>query len=259
MVYPHSLSHDEKLPCLYHITDQTSEYEFLCVCVCVWLSLWVDEKEISLKAGIYSLLAHICIDKADWKGALRMLDQVIRDTPYTKDHLWVRSSTIRHAAHCATMASLCHYLTLLCVSPGLCLNKKYCWKHNWGKTSLLTFRSCETKESSTARLCGTRWRSALAVKPSSSLATRKPSPLCRYFLCPASVLPSFHVPDECTESSQYILSVSLTAVKMIISLWTLLKSLLPSCGILCHYYCCVTLCKRRDPFNVATSSIWVES
>lgn len=177
------------IACLYHITDQTSEYAFLCVCV--WLSLWVDEQELSLKAAIYSLLAHICIDKADWKGALRLLDQAMRDTPYTKHHLWVKNST----AHRTAEASLGHNLILLCVSPGLCLDRKYCWKHNWGKTSLPTFRSCETKESSTAHLCGTRWRSALEVEPSSSLATRKPSPLCRYYLCSASVLPLFHMPD----------------------------------------------------------------
>nr|XP_046258124.1 cilia- and flagella-associated protein 46 isoform X1 [Scatophagus argus] len=46
-----------------------------------------DEEELTLRAAIYSLLLQIHIDKADWKSALQLLDQAIRDMPRTRHRL----------------------------------------------------------------------------------------------------------------------------------------------------------------------------
>ncbi|CAK6962375.1 cilia- and flagella-associated protein 46 [Scomber scombrus] len=44
----------------------------------------IDEDDLTLKAAIYSSLLHIRIDRADWKGALQLLDKAIRDMPCTR-------------------------------------------------------------------------------------------------------------------------------------------------------------------------------
>ncbi|CAJ1066948.1 LOW QUALITY PROTEIN: cilia- and flagella-associated protein 46 [Xyrichtys novacula] len=49
------------------------------------LHRFLDEEDLTLRAAIYSLLFHIQADKADWKSALRLLDQAIKDMP-TKTH-----------------------------------------------------------------------------------------------------------------------------------------------------------------------------
>ncbi|XP_044070722.1 cilia- and flagella-associated protein 46 isoform X2 [Siniperca chuatsi] len=45
------------------------------------------EEDLTLRAAIYSLLLHIHIDKRDWKSALQLLDQAIRDMPRTRHRL----------------------------------------------------------------------------------------------------------------------------------------------------------------------------
>ncbi|KAK1905958.1 Cilia- and flagella-associated protein 46, partial [Dissostichus eleginoides] len=44
-------------------------------------------EDLTLRAAIYGLLLDIHIDKTDWKGALQLLDQGIRDMPRTKHRL----------------------------------------------------------------------------------------------------------------------------------------------------------------------------
>lgn len=51
--------------------------------------LWIDEEDLTMWTAIYNLLLHIHIDKTDWNGALKFLDQAIRDTPHTTHKLWV--------------------------------------------------------------------------------------------------------------------------------------------------------------------------
>ncbi|XP_041803927.1 cilia- and flagella-associated protein 46 [Chelmon rostratus] len=46
-----------------------------------------DEEGLTLRAAICSLLLRIQTDKADWKSALQLLDQVIRDMPRTRHRL----------------------------------------------------------------------------------------------------------------------------------------------------------------------------
>ncbi len=46
--------------------------------------VWVDEEDATMRASIYTFLLHIHIDKEDWKSALQLLDQAIRDMPHTK-------------------------------------------------------------------------------------------------------------------------------------------------------------------------------
>ncbi|XP_070834007.1 cilia- and flagella-associated protein 46 [Chaetodon trifascialis] len=46
-----------------------------------------DEEDLTLRAAIYSLLLQIQSDKADWKSALQLLDQAIRDMPCTRHRL----------------------------------------------------------------------------------------------------------------------------------------------------------------------------
>ncbi|KAF3842491.1 hypothetical protein F7725_024442, partial [Dissostichus mawsoni] len=55
---------------------------FLCL-----LLLCDDEEDLTLRAAIYGLLLDIHIDKTDWKSALQLLDQAIRDMPRTKHRL----------------------------------------------------------------------------------------------------------------------------------------------------------------------------
>ncbi|XP_044228761.1 cilia- and flagella-associated protein 46 isoform X1 [Thunnus albacares] len=45
------------------------------------------EGDLILKVEIYSLLLHIHIDRADWKGALQLLDKAIGDLPHTRHRL----------------------------------------------------------------------------------------------------------------------------------------------------------------------------
>uniref|UniRef100_UPI0037E7646D cilia- and flagella-associated protein 46 n=1 Tax=Semicossyphus pulcher TaxID=241346 RepID=UPI0037E7646D len=45
------------------------------------------EEELTLKAAIYRLLLHIHTDKADWRSALKLLDQAIRDMPSKRHQL----------------------------------------------------------------------------------------------------------------------------------------------------------------------------
>ncbi|XP_049456510.1 cilia- and flagella-associated protein 46 isoform X3 [Epinephelus fuscoguttatus] len=47
----------------------------------------VDKDDLTLRAAIYNFLLHIHIDKSDWKGALQLLDQAIRDMPRTEHRL----------------------------------------------------------------------------------------------------------------------------------------------------------------------------
>ena len=58
------------------------------------MPLSVDEDDLTLKAEIYSSLLHIHIDRADWKGALQLLDKAIRDMPRTRHQLWVKTNQI---------------------------------------------------------------------------------------------------------------------------------------------------------------------
>ncbi|XP_010783908.1 protein CFAP46-like, partial [Notothenia coriiceps] len=44
-------------------------------------------EDLTLRAAIYGLLLDIHIDKTDWKSALQLLDQAIRDMPRTKHRL----------------------------------------------------------------------------------------------------------------------------------------------------------------------------
>ncbi|XP_069001354.1 cilia- and flagella-associated protein 46 [Embiotoca jacksoni] len=46
-----------------------------------------SEEDLTLRVEIYSLLLHIHVDKADFKGALQMLDKAMRDMPFTKHRL----------------------------------------------------------------------------------------------------------------------------------------------------------------------------
>ncbi|XP_042358180.1 cilia- and flagella-associated protein 46 [Plectropomus leopardus] len=46
-----------------------------------------DEEDLALRAAIYSFLLYIHIDKTDWKSALQLLDQAIRDMPRTTHRL----------------------------------------------------------------------------------------------------------------------------------------------------------------------------
>ncbi|XP_070772644.1 cilia- and flagella-associated protein 46 [Enoplosus armatus] len=45
------------------------------------------EEDLNLRAAIYRLLLRIHIDKTDWKSALQLLDQAIRDMPSTRHRL----------------------------------------------------------------------------------------------------------------------------------------------------------------------------
>ncbi|XP_045926168.1 cilia- and flagella-associated protein 46 isoform X3 [Micropterus dolomieu] len=47
----------------------------------------VGEEDLTLRAAIYSLLLHIHIDKTDWKSALQLLDQAIREMPRTRHRI----------------------------------------------------------------------------------------------------------------------------------------------------------------------------
>lgn len=53
-----------------------------------------DEEDLTLKAAIYMLLLRIHIDKTDWKSALQLLNQAIRDMPRTRHRLWVKNNTV---------------------------------------------------------------------------------------------------------------------------------------------------------------------
>lgn len=68
------------------ISDYRSKH--LNMYFCVYVPLWVDEEDLTPRAAIYSLLLRIHIDKADWKGALKLLDRAIRDTSSTRHQLW---------------------------------------------------------------------------------------------------------------------------------------------------------------------------
>ncbi|XP_073337460.1 cilia- and flagella-associated protein 46 isoform X1 [Pagrus major] len=46
-----------------------------------------DEEDLTLRAAIYGVLLQIHIDKANWKSAVQLLDQAIRDVPHTKHQL----------------------------------------------------------------------------------------------------------------------------------------------------------------------------
>ena len=56
----------------------------------MYVPLRVDEENLTLRAAIYGLLLQIHIDKADWKSAVQLLDQAIRDVPHTRHRLWVK-------------------------------------------------------------------------------------------------------------------------------------------------------------------------
>ncbi|KAI3362965.1 hypothetical protein L3Q82_011639 [Scortum barcoo] len=51
------------------------------------LEATVGEEDQTLRVAIYSLLLHIHIDKTDWKSALQLLDQALRDMPPTSHRL----------------------------------------------------------------------------------------------------------------------------------------------------------------------------
>lgn len=53
----------------------------------MYVPLRVDEENLTLRAAIYGLLLQIHIDKADWKSAVQLLDQAIRDVPHTRHRL----------------------------------------------------------------------------------------------------------------------------------------------------------------------------
>ncbi|KAM8739310.1 cilia- and flagella-associated protein 46 isoform 1-T1 [Acanthopagrus schlegelii] len=46
-----------------------------------------EEEDLTLRAAIYGLLLQIQFDKADWKSAVQLLDQAIRDVPHTRYRL----------------------------------------------------------------------------------------------------------------------------------------------------------------------------
>lgn len=68
------------------ISDYRSKH--LNMYFCVYVPLWVDEEDLTLRAAIYSLLLRIHVDKADWKGALKLLDRAITDMSRTRHQLW---------------------------------------------------------------------------------------------------------------------------------------------------------------------------
>ncbi|XP_056147442.1 cilia- and flagella-associated protein 46 [Lampris incognitus] len=47
----------------------------------------LNEDDLTLQVGIYSLLFYIHVDKADWRSALQVLDKAIRDMPDTRHRL----------------------------------------------------------------------------------------------------------------------------------------------------------------------------
>jgi len=69
---------------LQYITDLDMHVMSVFLCL---LLLCDDEEDLTLRAAIYGLLLDIHIDKTDWKSALQLLDQAIRDMPCTKDRL----------------------------------------------------------------------------------------------------------------------------------------------------------------------------
>lgn len=56
----------------------------------MFTSLSVDQQDLKLRAAIYSVLLRNRIDKADWKGALELLDRAVGDTPCSRQQLWVQ-------------------------------------------------------------------------------------------------------------------------------------------------------------------------
>lgn len=50
----------------------------------------VDQQNLELRAAIYPVLLRHRLDKADWKGALELLDGAVRDTPCSRQQLWVQ-------------------------------------------------------------------------------------------------------------------------------------------------------------------------
>ena len=56
----------------------------------MYVPLRIEEEDLTLRAAIYSLLLQIHIDKADWKSAVQLLDQAIRDVPHKRYRLWVK-------------------------------------------------------------------------------------------------------------------------------------------------------------------------
>lgn len=51
-------------------------------------SLSLDQQNLNLRVAIYHVLLHHQMDKADWKGALELLDTAVRDTPCSRQQLW---------------------------------------------------------------------------------------------------------------------------------------------------------------------------
>ncbi|XP_035461481.2 cilia- and flagella-associated protein 46 isoform X4 [Scophthalmus maximus] len=51
------------------------------------LEATADEEDLTLSAGIYTLLLHIHVDKCDWKSALQLMDKAQRDMPRTRHRL----------------------------------------------------------------------------------------------------------------------------------------------------------------------------
>ncbi|XP_056903879.1 cilia- and flagella-associated protein 46 isoform X4 [Takifugu flavidus] len=47
----------------------------------------MDQQNLNLRAAIYHVLLHHQMDKADWKGALELLDSAVRDTPCSRQQL----------------------------------------------------------------------------------------------------------------------------------------------------------------------------
>lgn len=63
------------------LTVQTENYRSVCT------SLSLDRQNLNLRAAIYHVLLHHRMDKADWKGALELLDTAVRDTPCSRQQL----------------------------------------------------------------------------------------------------------------------------------------------------------------------------
>ena len=52
--------------------------------MCVCIGSGTSEGDLTLIAAMYGLLFHIHADRADWKQAVQVLDEALRDMPRTQ-------------------------------------------------------------------------------------------------------------------------------------------------------------------------------
>lgn len=83
------------------------------------MSLSADEEDLTLSAGIYTLLLHIHVDKCDWKSALQLMDKAQRDMPRTRHRLWAKGKDKKKFLKRKRARSTKGNLVPLCVSRPL--------------------------------------------------------------------------------------------------------------------------------------------